>query len=58
MRATKVLLEMMDDCKSVVAKDGSVQKKTLNALSEALGGKTRSVSPHTIICEGNWKWKS
>jgi hypothetical protein len=43
MRATKVLLEMMDDCKSAVAKDGSVgielQKKTLNALNEALGGE-------------------
>lgn len=43
MRATKVLLDMMEDCKSNAAKDGSVgielQKKTLNAVSEALGGE-------------------
>jgi hypothetical protein len=43
MRATKVLLDVMEDCKSVAAKDGSVgielQKKTLNAVSEALGGE-------------------
>jgi hypothetical protein len=51
MRATKVLLEMMEDCKSVAAIDGSVgielQKKTLNALSEALGGED-------ALCESSY----
>jgi hypothetical protein len=43
MRATKVLLEVMEDCKANAAKDGSIgielQKKTLIAMSEAFGGE-------------------
>lgn len=43
VRATKVLLDMMEDCKKAVATDGSngmeLQKKTLNAMSQALGGE-------------------
>ena len=52
-RATKTLLDMMEDCQSAVAKDGSagfeLQKKTLNAVSEALGGED-------ALCESSYNY--